>query len=62
MDDIMFENLQIAKVDPKWDKGPKFVVYCKDRASNEERWVVVPLETEEAKQLYKYLGRYFSEN
>lgn len=52
----MFENFNLQRDE---DSG-LFVAMCKDRkVQNGERWVVITLTEEEAKQMYKYLKEYF---
>ena len=55
----MFENFDVWMDDTLEDDRP-FVVACKDSENtSEERWVLVSLSNEEAKQVYEYLDRYF---
>ena len=54
----MFENFDVYKNEDLDTKRP-FIFACKDReVKSEERWVLVSLSNEEAKQVYEYLGRY----
>ena len=54
--DKMFENFGICRR----DGDNQFMVVCRDREkTTEERWVVATLSTDEMKQIYEYLSKYF---
>lgn len=57
---MMFENFDVYRTN---DTSHPFIVSCKDReVKNEERWVLCALSNDEAKQVYEYLGKFFSKN
>lgn len=50
----MFENLDI------WRPDDEFIISIKDReVTDGERWVVVSITEDEAKQFYEYLKNFF---
>lgn len=55
--ETMFKYFDIQKAE-----NGSFTIASKDRGvTSEERWVVNPMSEEEAKQLYMYLQRYFTQ-
>lgn len=55
--ETMFKYFDIRKE----ENGP-FVIASKDReVTSEERWVINPMTEEEAKQLYIYLQKHFTQ-
>lgn len=55
---IQFANFVLEKT----KEEPSFMFACKDReVSFGERWVFASLFEDEAKQVYEYLKKYFSE-
>ena len=52
----MFENLDI------WRPDDEFIISIKDReVTDGERWVVVSITEDEAKQFYEYLKNFFGQ-